>query len=52
MAVVNTYTYDPWGKVLSVTEQVVKPYRYAGYRYDSTTGLYYLWNRYYSPGVR
>ncbi|MHB1345121.1 MAG: RHS repeat domain-containing protein, partial [Thermoleophilia bacterium] len=50
--VVNTYTYDPWGKVLSATEQVVNPYRYAGYRYDAGTGLYYLWNRYYSPGLR
>ena len=50
--VVNTYTYDPWGKVLSAAEQVVNPYRYAGYRCDETTGLYYLWTRYYSPGVR
>ena len=51
-AVVNTYTYDPWGKLLSATEQVANPYRYAGYRYDSATGLYYLWHRYYDPGVR
>lgn len=50
--VVNTYTYDPWGKVLSSSEQVTNPYRYAGYRYDAGTGLYYLWNRYYDPGVR
>lgn len=50
--VVNTYTYDPWGKVLSASEQVTNSYRYAGYRYDSATGLYYLWHRYYSPGIK
>ena len=27
------------------------PYRYAGYRYDEATGLYYLMSRYYDPGV-
>ncbi|QKI81227.1 RHS repeat-associated core domain-containing protein [Kroppenstedtia eburnea] len=25
------------------------PYRYAGYRYDEVTGLYYLQSRYYNP---
>ena len=47
--VVNSYRYDPWGKVLSASETVANPYRYAGYRYDDVTGLYHLWNRYYSP---
>ena len=47
--VVNSYRYDPWGKVLSASETVANPYRYAGYRYDAATGLYQLWNRYYSP---
>lgn len=50
--VVNTYSYDPWGKVLSASEQVVNRYRYAGYRYDEGTGLYHLWHRYYSPGIK
>jgi RHS repeat-associated protein len=27
------------------------PYRYAGYRYDNETGLYYLMARYYDPNV-
>src|SRR3989337_2706736 len=49
--VVNTYEYDPWGKVLSSNEQVSNPYRYAGYRYDETTGLYYLQKRYYKPEI-
>jgi RHS repeat-associated protein len=49
--IVNTYTYDPWGKVLTSNEQVSNPYRYAGYRYDATTGLYYLQKRYYKPDI-
>jgi len=48
-AVVNTYAYDPWGQLLSATETVLNPYRYASYRYDTSTGLYYCWNRYYAP---
>ncbi len=27
------------------------PYRYASYRYDSETGMYYLMARYYSPSM-
>jgi RHS repeat-associated protein len=50
--VVNTYSYDPWGRVLSATEAVCNPMRYAGYYYDSTTGLYYLQHRFYDPGIR
>lgn len=50
-SVVDSYCYDPWGKVLQASETVANPYRYAGYRYDASTGLYYLWNRYYSPGT-
>jgi len=49
--VVNSYDYDPWGKVLSETETVENPYRYAGYRYDSETELYYLQHRYYDPEI-
>ncbi|MBE0417697.1 MAG: RHS repeat-associated core domain-containing protein [Coriobacteriia bacterium] len=45
--IVNTYTYDPCGSPLTADEGVKNPYRYAGYRFDETTGLYYLWNRYY-----
>ncbi|MBE0418058.1 MAG: hypothetical protein IBX63_09865 [Coriobacteriia bacterium] len=47
--VVNTYAYGPYGEILSADETVENPYRYAGYRFDKTTGLYYLWNRYYDP---
>ena len=55
------YTYDSWGKVLTITDAQgnpitdesnighINPYRYRGYRYDSETGLYYLQSRYYNP---
>jgi RHS repeat-associated protein len=50
-AVVNSYSYDPWGVVLTARETVPNPFRYGGYYYDSTTGLYYLWHRYYDPST-
>jgi RHS repeat-associated protein len=50
--VVNTYSYDPWGDVLFASETVTNPMRYAGYYYDSATGLYYCWHRYYDPELR
>jgi RHS repeat-associated protein len=47
------YTYDAWGNILSSTGAMAasNPYRYAKYRYDSETGLYYLINRYYNPDI-
>lgn len=56
------YTYDSWGKLLSVTDGngnalgensvgVLNSIRYRGYVYDSETGLYYLQSRYYDPEV-
>ncbi len=61
-AAVASYTYDSWGKLISITDGsgkvitndttsigVKNPYRYRGYRYDTETGLYYLQSRYYSP---
>lgn len=52
--VVAEYTYDPWGKVLSVTGTNsalgnLNPFRYRGYYYDTDTNLYYLQSRYYDP---
>ena len=57
------YTYDPWGKVLTVTNGSgtaitsathianVNPIRYRSYYYDTDTQLYYLQSRYYDPEV-
>ena len=51
--VVGSYTYDAWGKVLSVTGEIAQsnPIRYRGYYYDTETGLYYLNSRYYDPEI-
>ena len=54
-AEVVQYTYDAWGKVLSVAGTMasslgtIQPFRYRGYVYDVETGLYYLRSRYYNP---
>lgn len=56
-----TYTYDSWGKVLSVKDSngneitdtnhigLINPFRYRSYYYDEETKLYYLNSRYYNP---
>ncbi len=55
--VVVEYTYDAWGKILSVTGSLAdtigqkNPFRYRSYYYDSETGWYYLNSRYYDPEV-
>jgi RHS repeat-associated protein len=46
---VNAYDYDIFGNILSQSETVANPYRYAGYMYDEQTGYYYLNSRYYNP---
>lgn len=53
--VVVEYTYDSWGKLISITGSladtigVSNPLRYRGYVYDTDTELYYLQSRYYDP---
>ncbi len=49
--VVNEYTYDPWGNILSETETVENPIKYAGEYYDEELDMYYLRARYYDPNV-
>ena len=55
MNVVNSYTYDAWGKVTAITGNgtigAINPIRYRGYYYDNETGLYYLNSRYYDPEI-
>jgi RHS repeat-associated protein len=52
------YTYDSWGKPISITGSLAttvgekNPYRYRGYRYDHESGLYYLQSRYYDPSIK
>ena len=49
--VVASYSYDPYGKVLTASGTLaeINPLRYRGYVYDSDTGFYYLQSRYYDP---
>lgn len=51
--IVASYTYDPWGKVLSATGTMaeINPIRYRSYYYDTETGFYYLQSRYYDPEI-
>ena len=50
---VASYTYDPYGKVLTATGALAEknPLRYRGYYYDSETGFYYVSSRYYDPEI-
>ena len=50
---VASYTYDPWGKIISSSGTLadINPLRYRGYYYDSETGFYYLQSRYYDPEI-
>ncbi|MDD6296585.1 MAG: polymorphic toxin-type HINT domain-containing protein, partial [Firmicutes bacterium] len=51
---VASYTYDPYGKLITATGELAEknPLRYRGYYYDSESGLYYLQSRYYDPATR
>ena len=61
---VARYTYDSWGKLLSVKDYSgndksgdasfvgnINPIRYKGYYYDTETGFYLTGTRYYDPVV-
>ena len=51
--IVAQYLYDAWGNIISSTGAMkdLNPYRYAGYRYDQETELYYLMSRYYNAEI-
>ena len=49
--VVNNYTYDAWGNIVSQTEGISNPIKYAGEYYDDELGMYYLRARYYDPSI-
>ncbi|GEM_PF-1828015 len=62
--VVVKYSYDAWGKQLSVTDGagnpitdadhvgMINPIRYRGYCYETETGYYWLKTRYYSSEMQ
>lgn len=53
--IVVKYTYDAWGKLLSITGTLastigsLNPFIYKGYYYDQESGMYYCKSRYYVP---
>ncbi|WP_181151071.1 polymorphic toxin type 8 domain-containing protein [Paenibacillus sp. PCH8] len=48
---VAQYEYDAWGNIVNQSGSLAdeNPYRYASYRYNAETGLYYLISRNYNP---
>ncbi len=49
--ILNSYTYDLWGKPIERNEQVSNPFLYSGEYWDYSTDLQYLRARWYDPGV-
>ncbi len=52
-AVVNSYAYEPFGKILAEQETVPQPFKFVG-QYGvmaEPNGLYYMRARYYDPSV-
>ena len=47
--VVNSYTYDASGGIISSSEIIPNRYTYNGEAYDKTTEQYYLRKRFYNP---
>jgi RHS repeat-associated protein len=48
---VNTYTYDSFGKLTASTGTLVNPFQYTGRELDPETGLYEYRARYYDQNV-
>ncbi|MDP4093577.1 MAG: S8 family serine peptidase [Bacillota bacterium] len=46
-----TYYYDAFGNIVNTTGSANNSITFAGYQYDSETGLYYLNARYYDPAT-
>lgn len=50
-ALVNTYTYDSFGKLTASTGTLVNPFQYTGREFDPETGIYNYRVRYYDQNV-
>ena len=49
--VLNSYSYDAWGEVVSEREEVSNRFKFNGQQLDPITGQYYLRARYYNPVI-
>jgi len=47
--VANSYAYDPFGNLVTQSETIANPLKWLGAVFDTSTGLYKLGARYYSP---
>jgi RHS repeat-associated protein len=50
-SIVNTNTYDSFGKLAASTGTLVNPFQYTARESDAETGLYYYRARYYDPST-
>jgi RHS repeat-associated protein len=50
-ALVNTYSYNSYGKLLASTGTTPNPFQYTGREFDTETGAYYYRARYYDQNV-
>jgi len=50
-AIIASYTYDSFGKILARTGSLTNPYTYTAREYDNESGLYYYRARYYDPRI-
>lgn len=48
---IASYDYDAFGNIIDSRGSTNNPYTYAGYMYDSESGLYYLNARYYDSKI-
>lgn len=48
---VNTYAYEPYGKIRSQTGTVANPWLFTGAYFDRETGFYKMGARYYDPSL-
>jgi RHS repeat-associated protein len=46
---VNTYTYDSFGKQTASSGTLTNPFQFTGREYDQESGIYYYRHRYYDP---
>ena len=48
---IHTYEYDAFGNERNPNPNDPNPFRYCGEYFDSSSGSYYLRNRYYDPSI-
>jgi len=51
-SVVTRYNYSPFGRTMTLGEDVPQPFRFTGREYDAETDFYYYRARYYSPQMK